>query len=80
MKKYLIPLIFLVILIIIPPFLSGYMLRILTAVIMFATLTEAINIIAGYAGCPAFGNVVFFGMGAYVTAILMNHGFGFYLT
>ncbi len=80
MKKHIIPLIFLVILIIIPPFLSGYMLRILTAVVMFATLTEAINIIAGYAGYPAFGNVVFFGMGAYVTAILMNHGFGFYLT
>ncbi len=80
MKKHLIPLGFLVLLIILPPFLSGYWLRILTGVIMFATMTEAINIIAGYAGYPAFGNVVFFGIGAYVTAILMNHGFGFYLT
>ncbi len=38
---------------------------------MFAVLTQAINIIAGYTGYPAFGNVVFFGLGAYSTGICM---------
>ncbi len=54
-----------------PFFLSSYWLRILTHTFMFAVLAQAINIIAGYAGYPAFGNVVFFGLGAYSTGVLM---------
>ena len=54
-----------------PFFLSAYWLRILTQTFMFAVLAQAINIIAGYAGYPAFGNVVFFGLGAYSTGVLM---------
>jgi branched-chain amino acid transport system permease protein len=54
------------------PFVLGfYSLRILSSIYMYATLATAINIIAGYAGYAAFGNVVFFGLGAYTTAILM---------
>lgn len=52
------------------PFLvSFYWLRILSNVFMYAIITQAINIIAGYTGYPAFGNVVFFGLGAYSTGI-----------
>lgn len=54
-----------------PFFLSAYWLRILTQTFMFAVLAQAINIIAGYAGYPAFGNVVFFGLGAYATGVLV---------
>jgi branched-chain amino acid transport system permease protein len=54
-----------------PFFLNLYWLRILTNIFMFAVLAQAINIIAGYTGYPAFGNVVFFGLGAYSTGILM---------
>ena len=54
-----------------PILLNSYLLRILTNIFMFAILTQAINIIAGYTGYPAFGNVVFFGLGAYSTGILM---------
>ena len=54
-----------------PQFLSLYWLRILSNVFMFATLAQAINIITGYTGYPAFGNVVFFGIGGYTTAIVM---------
>lgn len=54
-----------------PFFLSSYWLRVLTHTFMFAVLAQAINIIAGYAGYPAFGNVVFFGLGAYSTGVLM---------
>jgi branched-chain amino acid transport system permease protein len=54
-----------------PQFLSLYWLRILSNIFMFATLAQAINIITGYTGYPAFGNVVFFGLGGYTTAIVM---------
>jgi branched-chain amino acid transport system permease protein len=36
---------------------------------MFAAFTQSINIMAGFLGYPAFGNVVFFGLGAYGTAV-----------
>ena len=54
-----------------PHFLNLYWLRILSNIFMFATLAQAINIITGYTGYPAFGNVVFFGLGGYTTAIVM---------
>ena len=54
-----------------PFFLNLYWLRLLSNIFMFAILTQGINIIAGYTGYPAFGNVVFFGLGAYSTGVLM---------
>ena len=54
-----------------PFFLNLYWLRNLTNIFMFAVLAQAINIIAGYTGYPAFGNVVFFGLGAYSTGVCM---------
>jgi len=56
----------------VPFIFQGYWLRVLTSALMFAVLAQAANIIAGYAGCPAIGNILFFGVGAYVTAILMT--------
>jgi branched-chain amino acid transport system permease protein len=38
---------------------------------MFATLAEAWNVIGGFAGYASFGNVAFFGLGAYTIAVLM---------
>jgi branched-chain amino acid transport system permease protein len=58
-------------LIIFPFFIGGYWLRVTTGIMMFATITLALNFIAGFAGYAAFGNVVFMGIGAYTTAILM---------
>ena len=54
-----------------PAFLNAYWLRILSNVFMYAVLAQGINIIAGYTGYPAFGNVVFFGLSGYFTAIVM---------
>jgi branched-chain amino acid transport system permease protein len=54
-----------------PAFLGAYWLRILSTVFMYAVLAQGINIIAGYTGYPAFGNVVFFGLSGYITAVLM---------
>jgi branched-chain amino acid transport system permease protein len=57
--------------IILPFFMEGYWIRVITSIFMYGIITAALNIIAGYAGYAAFGNVVFFGMGAYTTALLM---------
>jgi branched-chain amino acid transport system permease protein len=56
-----------------PAMLSMYWIRVLTSVFLYATLAQAINLIAGYTGYPAFGNVVFFGLGAYGTGVAMVH-------
>jgi branched-chain amino acid transport system permease protein len=55
-----------------PFVLSGFWVRLITNIFMFATLASALNIIAGFTGYAAFGNMVFFGLGAYTTAVLMN--------
>jgi branched-chain amino acid transport system permease protein len=52
-----------------PAFLGIYSLRVLATVFMYAAFTQSINIMAGFIGYPAFGNVVFFGLGAYGTAV-----------
>jgi len=49
--------------------LDVYWLRILTGAFLFATVAQSINIIVGFTGYPAFGQVVFFGLGAYAVAI-----------
>jgi len=55
------------------PFFSGnFIIRFLTNTLMFAVLASAWNIIGGYTGYASFGNVVFLGIGAYVSAVLME--------
>lgn len=51
-----------------PAFVGLYWLRILASICMFVVIAQSINVIAGFVGYPAFGNVVFFGLGAYGTA------------
>lgn len=55
-----------------PAFLNLYWMRVLSNVFMYAVLAQGINVMAGYTGYPAFGNVVFFGLSGYVTAVLMT--------
>jgi branched-chain amino acid transport system permease protein len=45
--------------------------RVATTVAMFVVLSSAWNIIGGMTGYAAFGNVAFFGVGAYSTAFLV---------
>jgi branched-chain amino acid transport system permease protein len=47
--------------------------RLLTTVFMFVALAQAWNIIGGYTGYASFGQVAFFGIGAYTVAVLMNN-------
>jgi branched-chain amino acid transport system permease protein len=55
--------------------------RTLASVFMFVVLAQGWNLIGGFAGYPSFGNVVFFGLGGYTTAVLMaKAGASFWLT
>ena len=45
--------------------------RTVAGVFMFVALAQGWNLIGGFAGYPSFGQVVFFGLGGYTTAILM---------
>jgi branched-chain amino acid transport system permease protein len=54
-----------------PHLVRGYWIRLMTNMFMFAVLAESVNIIAGYCGYLALGNMLFFGLGAYIVAVLM---------
>lgn len=53
---------------------SGYVVSVAIQLFMFMALAYSWNVIGGYAGYPHFGQVGFFGIGAYVTAILVGTG------
>ena len=62
----------LVVLVLLPQyFLLSSEQRTLAGVFMFVALAQGWNLIGGFAGYPSFGNVVFFGLGGYTTAVLM---------
>ena len=69
----------LIILIFLPKFIAGYGIRILTAIFMYAIIAQGINLMSGYMGYLPFGNAMFFGVGAYITAIMMAKGLAFLL-
>ena len=72
MKKNIFIMILLIIGLIIPFVTNNFVLRFATDILLFAIMASAWNIIGGYTGYASFGNVVFFGIGAYITAIFMN--------
>jgi len=47
--------------------------RTVTTIFMFVALAQAWNIIGGFTGYASFGQVVFFGIGGYTTAVVMFH-------
>ncbi|MEW5817942.1 MAG: branched-chain amino acid ABC transporter permease, partial [Spirochaetota bacterium] len=76
--KLIIPGVLLIFFLIVPFLLTGFWVRLITYIFMFSVLASSLNIISGFTGYAAFGNMVFFGMGAYTTAVLMNKaGFSF---
>lgn len=72
MKKNIFIVILLIIGLLIPFVTNNFVLRFATDILIFAIMASAWNIIGGYTGYASFGNVVFFGIGAYITAIFMN--------
>jgi branched-chain amino acid transport system permease protein len=57
-----------------PSVASGFWIRLLTSIFLYAILAQGLNIIAGFTGYAAFGNMIFFGLGAYTVGILMVKG------
>lgn len=51
-----------------------YYIGVLTRILIFAIVASSLNFILGYGGMVSFGHAVFFGLGAYVTAIASFHG------
>jgi branched-chain amino acid transport system permease protein len=47
--------------------------RTVATIFMFVALAQAWNLIGGFAGYASFGQVVFFGVGGYFTAVGMTH-------
>jgi branched-chain amino acid transport system permease protein len=71
----------LIVFVMLPFFLSGFWIRLLTHTLMFCALASSLNIMAGFTGYAPFGNMLFFGVGAYSSALLMNYlGLPFFLT
>ena len=54
------------------PFASGFWLNTLTLTLLLAAMAIGWNFIGGYTGYAAFGNVAFFGFGAYGTGLSMT--------
>jgi branched-chain amino acid transport system permease protein len=57
--------------VLIPFVASGFWIRLLTGIFLYAILAQGLNIIAGFTGYAAFGNMIFFGLGGYAVGILM---------
>jgi len=55
-----------------PAALSPFLVQFLINLFMLAALAESWNIIGGFTGYASFGNVAFFGVGAYTTGILLT--------
>jgi branched-chain amino acid transport system permease protein len=67
----------LVVLCVAPLGISAYWLRVLTSVLMYVIITQGLNVIVGITGYHAFGNGVFFGVGAYACGACMAAGMPF---
>ena len=78
-KSNLVLLVILAVLAAMPWLVSGYWIRLLTTVFMFAVIAKSIDLMMGYLGYVPFGHVVFFGLGAYSAGIGMSNGFPFIL-
>jgi len=55
-----------------PVGLSPFLIQFLINLFMLAALAESWNIIGGFTGYASFGNVAFFGIGAYTTGVLLT--------
>jgi branched-chain amino acid transport system permease protein len=55
-----------------PGLVSPFILQFIINLFMLAVLAESWNIIGGFTGYASFGNVAFFGIGAYTMGILMT--------
>lgn len=62
-------------LILLIPLISGspFLIHVFVTICVFAALSTAWNIVGGYAGQLSLGHMMFYGIGAYTTALLIQH-------
>jgi len=58
---------------VLPFVIPTFWLRIVTGIVMWVGLALSWNMIGGYMGYISFGHGAFFGVGAYITGLLMSH-------
>ena len=64
-----------------PPFLSSFILTLLTQALIYGILAMSLDIILGYTGLASLGHAAYFGLGAYSVGILATrYGAGFWVT
>jgi branched-chain amino acid transport system permease protein len=51
-----------------------FYLSLASRIVVYAIAATSLNLVLGYAGLVSFGHAAFFGLGAYVTAILVSEG------
>ncbi|TFG90531.1 MAG: branched-chain amino acid ABC transporter permease, partial [Syntrophobacterales bacterium] len=62
-----------VLLLAVPLWFPRYQITLVTEVIIFSLFAVSYNLLLGYAGLLSFGHAMFFGIGAYATAVALNH-------
>ena len=71
------------VLVVAPPFLSSFLLTLLTQALIYAILAMSLDLILGYTGLSSLGHAAYLGLGAYSVGILATKygaGFGTTLT
>jgi branched-chain amino acid transport system permease protein len=64
-----------------PPFLSSYLLTLLTQALIYSILAMSLDLVLGYTGLASLGHASFLGLGAYSVGILATrYGAGFWVT
>jgi len=64
----------LLLLLFVPAAHNDYVTIVVRNILMYSAMAYGWNLIGGYTGYVSFGNVVFFGLGAYSSALLVAHG------
>lgn len=69
-----------VLLLVAPMFVGRFQVSLLTEIIIFALFGVSYNLLLGYGNLLSFGHAMFFGLGAYTTAVVLQHmpGLGFF--
>jgi ABC-type branched-subunit amino acid transport system permease subunit len=62
----------LIVLVLLPQILPPYPLRLATEAMIFSLFAVSFNMLLGYAGLLSFGHAMFFGVGAFATAVAVN--------
>jgi branched-chain amino acid transport system permease protein len=77
--RWLIGIVGVAVLLVLPPFLRGYGIYLLSYWLVFVIATMGLNLTVGYAGQASLGHGAFLGIGAYSVAIVMKAGGSFWL-